>query len=167
MGKHVYLWSVIKNTFCYEFTIRNLSDFNIISGEDEFIRRPCVSHIYTDKRLEARPRTYNTLLNLQWSRSILPFPKPSVRDSSPSTIGGPFDMSREENYSLVETICLEAPDSMMKLGEIDVTTTKACTLSLFSKFNSPSLFFEQSRREMLFFYRSWVSMSIFFFMQEL
>ena len=54
----------------------------------------------------------------------------SVRESSPSTIGGPFDMSREENVSFVETIFLEAPESIMKLGELDVPATKACTLSL-------------------------------------
>ena len=39
-------------------------------------------------------------------------------------------MSREENVSFVKTICLEAPKSMMKLGELDVPATKACTLSL-------------------------------------
>ena len=60
---------------------------------------------------------------------------------------GPFNMSREENISLVENICLEAPESMMKLGELEVPTTKACTLSLSSKFDPPSLFFEESRRE--------------------
>ena len=65
------------------------------------------------------------MLNLPWSRSILPFPKHSVRESSPSTIGGPFDMSSEVNASLVETICVEAPDSMMKLGEVDVPATNA------------------------------------------
>ena len=27
-------------------------------------------------------------------------------------------MSREENVSFVETICIEAPKSMMKLGEL-------------------------------------------------
>ena len=43
-----------------------------------------------------------------------------MRESSPSTIGGPFNMSSEVNASLVETICLEAPESMMKLGELDV-----------------------------------------------
>ena len=40
-------------------------------------------------------------------------------------------MSREENASLVETICLEVPNSMMKLGELDVLATNACTLSLY------------------------------------
>ena len=49
----------------------------------------------------------------------------SVRESSPSTIGGAFDMSGQENASLVKTICLEAPESMMKLGELDVTATNA------------------------------------------
>ena len=39
-------------------------------------------------------------------------------------------MSREENVSFVKTIFLEAPESMMKLGELDVLATKACTLSL-------------------------------------
>ena len=53
-----------------------------------------------------------------------------VRESYPKTIGGPFDMSREENAYFVKTICLEALESMMKLGELDVTATKACTLSL-------------------------------------
>ena len=96
-----------------------------------------------------------------------PFLKLSVRESSPSTIGGPFDMSTKENASLVETIFLEALESMMKLGEIDVPTTKGCTLSLSSEFDLPSLFFDQSRREMLFFSRSWVNMSICFFIQEL
>ena len=85
---------------------------------------------YTDKRLKERLGTYSTLLNLPWSRSILPFPKLSVRESYPSTIGGPLDMSREENASLVETICLEAPESMVKLGELDVPATNACTLSV-------------------------------------
>ena len=33
---------------------------------------------------------------------------------------------------LTETICLEAPESMMKVGELDVLATKACTLSLSS-----------------------------------
>ena len=54
----------------------------------------------------------------------------SVRESSPKTIGGPFYMSREDNASFIETICLEALESMMKLGELDVPTTKACTLSV-------------------------------------
>src|SRR5713226_9388336 len=76
-------------------------------------------------------------------------------------------MSREENVSFVETMCLEAPKSMMKLGEFDVPATKACTLSLSSEFDPPSLFFEQSGREMLFFSRSWVNMSICFFIQYL
>ena len=53
-----------------------------------------------------------------------------MRESSPKTIGGPFDISREDNVSLVKTICLEAPESMMKLGVLDVPATKACTLSL-------------------------------------
>ena len=53
-------------------------------------------------------------------------------------------MSREENVSFVETIFLEAPESIMKLGELDVLATKACTLSLSSEFDPPSLFFEQS-----------------------
>ena len=53
-----------------------------------------------------------------------------MRDSSLKTIGEPFEMSKEDNSSFVETICLEAPESMMKLGELDVTATKACTLSL-------------------------------------
>ena len=87
--------------------------------------------------------------------------------ASPNTIGGPFDISREDNSSLVETICLEASVSMMKLRELDVLATKACTLSLSSEFDPPSLFFELSRREMPLFSRSWVSMSICFFMQEL
>ena len=69
-------------------------------------------------------------------------------------------MSREENISLVETICLETPESMMKLGEIDVPATKACNLSLTSEFDPPDLFFEQSGREMLLFSRTWVNMSI-------
>ena len=69
-------------------------------------------------------------------------------------------MSREENSSFVETICLEAPKSMMNLGELDVVGTKACTLSLGSEFDPPSFFFEQPGREMLFFSRSWVNMSI-------
>ena len=56
---------------------------------------------------------------------MLPFPKLLVRESYPNSIGGPFDMSREENASLVETICLEAPESMMKLGELDVLATNA------------------------------------------
>ena len=68
-------------------------------------------------------------------------------------------MSREEHVSFVETICLEDPESMMKLGELDVPATKACTLSLSSKFDPPSLFFEQSGREMLLFSRSWLNMS--------
>ena len=70
-------------------------------------------------------------------------PKLSVRESSPKNIGGPFDMSRQENVSFVKTICLEALDSMMNLGELDVPATKACTLSLSSEFDPPSLFFEQ------------------------
>ena len=53
-----------------------------------------------------------------------------MRESSPKTISGPFDMSREENVSFVETICLVAQESMMKIGELDVLTTKACALSL-------------------------------------
>ena len=90
-------------------------------------------------------------------------------ESSPKTIHGPFDMSREENSYFVETIYLEALDSMMKLGELDVLTTRACTLSLSlsSEFDPPSLFFEQSGREMLFFSKSWANMSICFFIQEL
>ena len=47
-----------------------------------------------------------------------------MRELSPKTIGGPFDMLREENASFFKTICLEAPDSMMKLGELDVPATK-------------------------------------------
>ena len=35
------------------------------------------------------------------------------------------DMSSEVNASLVETICLEATESMMKLGELDLPTTNA------------------------------------------
>ena len=54
-----------------------------------------------------------------------PFAQTSVRESSPSTIGGPFDMSSEVNASLFETICLESPESMMKLGELDVPATSA------------------------------------------
>ena len=76
-------------------------------------------------------------------------------------------MSREENASFVETIFLEAPYSMMKLGELDVPATKACTLYLSSEFDPPSLFFEQLGRDMLFFSRGWVNISICFFMQEL
>ena len=76
-------------------------------------------------------------------------------------------MLREDNSSFVETICLEYLESMMKLGELDVLATKACTLSLSSEFDPPSLFFEQSGREMLFFSRSWVNMSILFFIQDL
>ena len=126
-----------------------------------------MSHLIHYKRLEARPGTYNTLLNLPWSISILPFPKLSVRESSPKTIGGPFNMSREDNASFVETICLEAPKSMMKLGDLDVPATKACTLSLSPEFDHPSLFFEQSGRELLFFSKIWVNMSILFFIQDL
>ena len=70
-------------------------------------------------------------------------------------------MSREENVSFVKTICLEALEFMMKLGELDVPTTKACTLPLSSEFDPPSLFFEQSGRYMLFFSRSWVSIKSF------
>ena len=77
------------------------------------------------KRLEERPQTYNTLLNLPWSRSFLPFPKISMRESYPITVGGPLDMSSEVNAFLVETICLEAPESMMKLGELGVPATNA------------------------------------------
>ena len=44
-------------------------------------------------------------------------------------------MSREIKISLIETICLEAPESMMKLGELEVPTTKASTLSLSSEFD--------------------------------
>ena len=66
-----------------------------------------------------------------------------------------------------ETICLEAPESMMKLGELDVPATKACTLSLSFEFDPPSFLFDKSGREMLLFSRSWVNMSILFFIQEL
>ena len=66
-----------------------------------------------------------------------------MRGSSPKTIGGPFDMSREDNASFVETICLEALESMMKLGELDVPATKECTLSMSYEFDPPSLFFKQ------------------------
>ena len=83
-----------------------------------------------------------------------------MRESSLKTISGPFDMSREENASLVETICFEALESMMNLGELDVPTTKECNLSLSSEFDPHFLFFEQSGREMLLFSRSWVNMSI-------
>ena len=76
-------------------------------------------------------------------------------------------MSRENNASLVKTICVEALESMMKLGELDVPETKACTLSLSAEFDPPSLLFVQSGREILFFSRSWVNMSIHFFMQDL
>ena len=76
-------------------------------------------------------------------------------------------MSREENVSFVKTICLEALESRMKLGELDVPATKACTLSLSSEFDPPSFFFEKSGREMLLFSRSWVNMSILFFIQEI
>ena len=48
-----------------------------------------------------------------------------MRESSPSTIDGPFDLSSEEKASLVETMCLEAPESMIKLGELDVLATRA------------------------------------------
>ena len=48
-----------------------------------------------------------------------------MRESYPSTIGGTFDMSSEEKASLVETMCLEAPESMIKLGELDVPATNA------------------------------------------
>ena len=71
-------------------------------------------------------------------------------------------MSREDNVSLIDIICLKAPESMMKLGELEVPMTKACTLSLSSEFDPPSLFLEQLGREMLFLSRSWVNMSIFF-----
>ena len=77
-----------------------------------------------------------------WSISILPFPKMSVRESSLKTIGGPFNMSREENVSFVQTMCLEALESMIKLGELDVPATKACTFSLSFEFDPPSLFFD-------------------------
>ena len=60
--------------------------------------------------------------------------------------------------SLFETICLEVPESIMNLGELDVPATKACTLSLSSEFDPPSLFFELSGRDILFFSRIWVSM---------
>ena len=63
-------------------------------------------------------------------------------------MGGPFDMSREENASFVKTICLEAPESMMKLGDLDMIATKACTLSLSYEFDPPSFFFEQSGRDL-------------------
>ena len=76
-------------------------------------------------------------------------------------------MSSEVNASLVKTICLEAPESMMELGELDVPAINALTLPLSSEFHPPSLFFELSGREMPFFSRIWVSMSICFFMQEL
>ena len=76
-------------------------------------------------------------------------------------------MSREEKISLVETICLEALESMMKLAELEVPTTKACTLSMSFDFDPPYLFFEKLGREMLFFSTSWVNMSILFFIQEL
>ena len=66
-------------------------------------------------------------------------------------------MSREENVSFVETICIEAPKSMMKLGELDVPTIKVHALSLSSEFDPPSFFFEKSGREMLFCSRSWVN----------
>jgi len=52
-------------------------------------------------------------------------------------------MSREEKIYFVKTICMEALESMMKLGEFEVPTTKACTLSLSSEFDPPFLFFEQ------------------------
>ena len=117
MGKHVYLRSVIN--FCNDFTIGNLCDFNLIGGEDDFFWRPSVSYLIHWQEIRGKTQKYNTLLKLPWSRSILPFPILSVRELSPKTIGGPFDMSREENISLVETICLEALESMMKLGELE------------------------------------------------
>ena len=76
-------------------------------------------------------------------------------------------MSREEKTSLIETICLESLESMMKLGELEVPTNKACTLSLSSEFDPPSLFFEKKGKEMLLFSRIWVNMSILFFIQDL
>ena len=63
-------------------------------------------------------------------------------------------MSREEKISFVETICLEALESMMKPGELEVQATKACTLSLSSEFDPPSFFFEKLGREMLLFSKS-------------
>ena len=48
-----------------------------------------------------------------------------MRESSPSTIEGPFDMSSEEKASLVKTMCLVVPESMIKLGELDVPVTRA------------------------------------------
>ena len=70
-------------------------------------------------------------MKLPWSRSILPFPKLSVRESSPKNIGGPFNMLREENSSFVKTICLEAPESMIKLGDLDVRhVLSLCPLNL-------------------------------------
>ena len=52
-------------------------------------------------------------------------------------------MLREETIFFFETICIEDTESMMKLGEIDVPATKACTLSLSYEFDPPSFFFEQ------------------------
>ena len=122
--------TVINNTFCYYFTIRNLSDFNIIRGEYELLWRACVGHLIHWQ--EVRGKTWNIqyITKLTMVKIYLSFAKLSVRESSPSTISGPFDMSREENASLVETICLEAPESMMKLGELVVLATNAWTLSL-------------------------------------
>ena len=102
-----------------------------------------------------------------WLRSILPVPKLSVIVPSPKTIGVAFDMSREENVSFVETMFLEALECMMKLGELDVPATSACTISLSFEFYPPSFFFEKLGRVMLLFSESWVNMSICFFIKEL
>ena len=61
-----------------------ISVISTSSGENmTFLGDPMWVIWYTDKRLEARPGTYKTLLNWPWSRSILPLPKLSVRESSP------------------------------------------------------------------------------------
>ena len=90
-----------------------------------------------------------------------------ILDRNVLVIGGPFDISSEEKASLVETMCLEPPESMIKLGELDVPATRAWTLSLSSELDPPSLLFELSGREIPFFSRIWVSISIYFFIQEL
>ena len=89
------------------FAISDIS--NSLGEKTTFLGDPMWVIWYTEKRLAARPGTYKTLLKEPWSKSMLPLPLLSVYELSPSKILGPFESSRHENDSFVETMCLEAP----------------------------------------------------------
>ena len=132
-------------------------------GEDDFLWRPSVIHLI--RWQDIRGKTWN----IQYIIEIVVI---KINPTLPQTISNrvisqnnfwTFWIIKRGESPFVETMCLEATKSMMKVDDLEVLETMACTLSLSFEFDPPSLFFACSIREMLFCYKIWVNMCTYSF----